>query len=34
MHLTLPVWRQVRPEPSGAFETPQATNVSPDMSFL
>ncbi len=34
MNLTLHVWRQVGPEHSGAFETHQATNVSPDMSFL
>ncbi len=34
MNLTLHVWRQAGPEHAGAFETHQAKDVSPDMSFL
>jgi succinate dehydrogenase / fumarate reductase iron-sulfur subunit len=34
MNLTLHVWRQVGPDHTGAFETHQAKDVSPDMSFL
>ncbi|HUL45081.1 MAG TPA: succinate dehydrogenase/fumarate reductase iron-sulfur subunit [Bacteroidota bacterium] len=34
MNVTLKVWRQERRNTSGKFCTYQATNVSPDMSFL
>jgi succinate dehydrogenase / fumarate reductase iron-sulfur subunit len=34
MNLTLKVWRQAGPEAEGAFATYNATNVSPDASFL
>lgn len=34
MKLTLHVWRQRNADASGAFETYQANDVSPDMSFL
>ena len=34
MNLTLKVWRQDGPEAEGAFATYNATNVSPDASFL
>lgn len=34
MKLTLKVWRQKNQNASGAFETYQAKNISPDMSFL
>jgi succinate dehydrogenase / fumarate reductase, iron-sulfur subunit len=34
MNLTLKVWRQKNTNASGAFETYQAKNISPDMSFL
>ena len=34
MNLTLRVWRQKGPNDSGHFEIYQATNVSPNMSFL
>jgi succinate dehydrogenase / fumarate reductase, iron-sulfur subunit len=34
MKLTLHVWRQQGPTAAGAFVTYQATDVSPDMSFL
>lgn len=34
MNLTLRVWRQAAPSADGAFETYQALDVSPDMSFL
>src|SRR5690348_8122593 len=34
MNLTLHVWRQAGPREKGRFEQYQATNVSPDMSFL
>jgi succinate dehydrogenase / fumarate reductase iron-sulfur subunit len=34
MNLTLKVWRQASPAHSGRFETYDAPNVSPDMSFL
>jgi succinate dehydrogenase / fumarate reductase iron-sulfur subunit len=34
MHLTLHVWRQPGPRDAGRFVTYQATDVSPDMSFL
>ena len=34
MNLTLKVWRQKGPDVAGGFETYQATDVSPDMSFL
>jgi succinate dehydrogenase / fumarate reductase iron-sulfur subunit len=34
MNLTLHVWRQPGPNATGAFETYQATDVSPEMSFL
>ena len=34
MNLTLHVWRQAGPDQAGAFETHQASDVSPDMSFL
>jgi succinate dehydrogenase / fumarate reductase, iron-sulfur subunit len=34
MKLTLKVWRQKNQKESGAFETYEATNISPDMSFL
>lgn len=33
MNLTLRVWRQKNSKAKGAFETYQATDVSPDMSF-
>jgi succinate dehydrogenase / fumarate reductase iron-sulfur subunit len=34
MNLTLKVWRQENPESAGRFETCEARNVIPDMSFL
>jgi len=34
MNLTLRVWRQASPSAAGAFAEYQATNVSPEMSFL
>jgi succinate dehydrogenase / fumarate reductase iron-sulfur subunit len=34
MNLTLKVWRQNNPESPGRFETYEAQDVSPDMSFL
>ena len=34
MNLTLKVWRQKNANDPGRFETCQATDVSPDMSFL
>jgi succinate dehydrogenase / fumarate reductase iron-sulfur subunit len=34
MNLTLVVWRQAGPNAPGAFETYEAPNVNPDMSFL
>ena len=34
MNLTLRIWRQDDAEDSGRFETHEAINVSPDMSFL
>ncbi len=34
MDITLKVWRQEGPDAAGRFETYQATDVSPDMSFL
>ncbi len=34
MNLTLKVWRQKGPEDEGNFETYQATDIIPDMSFL
>jgi succinate dehydrogenase / fumarate reductase iron-sulfur subunit len=34
MHLKLHVWRQADPDSEGRFETYEAKNVSPDMSFL
>lgn len=34
MKLTLKVWRQKNQKVSGAFETYEAKNISPDMSFL
>jgi len=34
MNLTLKVWRQRNQSASGAFESYEAKNVSPDMSFL
>jgi len=34
MNLTLRVWRQAGPAAAGRFETYQARDVSPDMSFL
>jgi succinate dehydrogenase / fumarate reductase, iron-sulfur subunit len=34
MNLTLKVWRQEKAQSAGRFETYQATNVIPDMSFL
>jgi len=34
MRLTLHVWRQASAQAKGRFETYQATDVSPDMSFL
>jgi len=34
MDLTLHVWRQAGPDRGGAFETHEARDVSPDMSFL
>jgi succinate dehydrogenase / fumarate reductase iron-sulfur subunit len=34
MDLTLKVWRQAGPDSDGDFKTYQATNVSPDASFL
>lgn len=34
MNLTLKVWRQKNAQDSGRFETYQAKNISPDMSFL
>jgi len=34
LNLTLKVWRQRGPEAPGRFETYEAKNISPDMSFL
>lgn len=34
MKITLKVWRQKNQKVSGAFETYEAKNISPDMSFL
>ena len=34
MNLTLHVWRQAGPDEKGRIETYEATNISPDMSFL
>jgi succinate dehydrogenase / fumarate reductase iron-sulfur subunit len=34
MHLTLQVWRQTGPDSAGALKEYQATDISPDMSFL
>ncbi len=34
MHLTLQVWRQPGPDAEGGLKTYEATDVSPDMSFL
>ena len=34
MNLTLRVWRQESPESAGRFETCEARNIIPDMSFL
>ncbi len=34
MNLTLKVWRQKNENTRGKFETYQAKNISPDMSFL
>jgi succinate dehydrogenase / fumarate reductase, iron-sulfur subunit len=34
MHLTLRVWRQAGPHAPGGFETCEASDLSPDMSFL
>lgn len=34
MNLTLRVWRQDGPDTDGRFETYEATDISPDMSFL
>ena len=34
MNLTLRIWRQDNAEDSGRFETHEAIDVSPDMSFL
>jgi len=34
MRVKLHVWRQAGPDAKGAFETHEATDVSPDMSFL
>ncbi len=34
MRVTLSVWRQPSPDASGAFETYELDDVSPDMSFL
>ncbi len=34
MNLTLHVWRQAGPSTKGGFETHEARDVSPDMSFL
>src|SRR5512138_2005766 len=34
MNLTLNVWRQKNPDADGRFETYQARNILPDMSFL
>jgi succinate dehydrogenase / fumarate reductase iron-sulfur subunit len=34
MHLTLKVWRQPGPDSEGGLKEYQATDVSPDMSFL
>ncbi|MDH3308245.1 MAG: succinate dehydrogenase/fumarate reductase iron-sulfur subunit [Acidimicrobiia bacterium] len=34
MNLTLKVWRQNGPEAPGRFEAYEATDISPDMSFL
>jgi succinate dehydrogenase / fumarate reductase iron-sulfur subunit len=34
MHLTLKVWRQPGPDAEGGLQEYQATDVSPDMSFL
>jgi succinate dehydrogenase / fumarate reductase iron-sulfur subunit len=34
MNLTLKIWRQKNKETAGKFETYQATDISPDMSFL
>jgi succinate dehydrogenase / fumarate reductase iron-sulfur subunit len=34
MHLTLKVWRQAGPEVDGGLQEYEATDISPDMSFL
>src|SRR3954469_12306419 len=34
MHLTLKVWRQPGPDADGGLQEYQATDISPDMSFL
>ena len=34
MHITLKVWRQTGPDDPGSFETYEAPDISPDMSFL
>ena len=34
LSLTLKVWRQANADAEGAFKTYEATNVSPDSSFL
>jgi succinate dehydrogenase / fumarate reductase iron-sulfur subunit len=34
MHLTLHVWRQAGPDSAGGLQEYQATDISPDMSFL
>jgi succinate dehydrogenase / fumarate reductase, iron-sulfur subunit len=34
VNLTLRVWRQSGPDAPGRFETYEATDVSPDSSFL
>jgi len=34
MHLTLQVWRQPGPDATGGLQEYQATDISPDMSFL
>ena len=34
MNITLKVWRQKNKQDAGGFETYEAKNISPDMSFL
>ncbi|KAA0234868.1 MAG: Fumarate reductase iron-sulfur subunit [Acidimicrobiales bacterium] len=34
MHITLKVWRQTGPDATGRFETYEAPDISPEMSFL